>query len=159
MPAEQMPPPCSGTWISHYCTLMLVVRQWGPGSRERTLSLALHAHTVAFSPTYTCLSPALPAGTAAAFMCWAALHHKQQQRQQGPGAPIGAGTADGAATSSGGTARDVSLTDSLVVATYAACTVMRHASAAAFAAHERSMLAGDIIPHLHPALKDVIERR
>ncbi|KAG2490399.1 hypothetical protein HYH03_011199 [Edaphochlamys debaryana] len=66
------------------------------------------------------------AGTAGAFLCWAAK-------------------------SEGGL--DAS---SIATAAYVACKVMRSAAREAYSERERSMLAGDIIPHLHAAFKRVL---
>jgi hypothetical protein len=45
----------------------------------------------------------------------------------------------------------------LLAAAYGGCAVVRAASAAAFRQHGRSMLAGDIIPHLPPAFGELFE--
>jgi NAD(P)H-hydrate repair Nnr-like enzyme with NAD(P)H-hydrate dehydratase domain len=71
------------------------------------------------------------AGSIAAFMCWAF------PRRGGGGVDGGDGRR------------------ALMHAAYGGCAVVRAASARAFAERRRSMLAGDIIPHLQGAFEEL----
>ncbi|PNH05060.1 ATP-dependent (S)-NAD(P)H-hydrate dehydratase [Tetrabaena socialis] len=77
------------------------------------------------------------AGTAAAFLCWAAKHHHQQQDASSTAA------ADGISS------------DEVAVCALAACKVVRKAAGAAFEVEQRGMVAGDIVPHLSRSLVQV----
>ncbi len=89
----------------------------------------------------------VPAGTAAAFMGWAAKHDEQQRRQQTQAAdPHGDVDEDASSIKGVGSME-------LAACAYMACSVVRAAAADAYQRHERSMLAGDIIPHLHSNFK------
>ncbi|KAG2423692.1 hypothetical protein HXX76_015082 [Chlamydomonas incerta] len=94
------------------------------------------------------------AGTIAAFLCWAA---KQQQASGSKPGTSATGTSSSAgsttATSSSGGGLDAATT---AVCVYAACKVMRGAAAEAYRVHERSLVAGDIIPHLYPTFRRVV---
>jgi NAD(P)H-hydrate repair Nnr-like enzyme with NAD(P)H-hydrate dehydratase domain len=67
--------------------------------------------------------PPEPAGCAAAFLCWARLHARKHPEEQLGLSP-------------------------LLLGAYGGSVVMRAASQLAFEEKGRSMLAGDIIPHL-----------
>ncbi|GBF96350.1 ATP-dependent (S)-NAD(P)H-hydrate dehydratase [Raphidocelis subcapitata] len=79
------------------------------------------------------------AGSIAAFACWAFPRH--------PGS--GGGGGDAAAAEEEAAA--------LMAAAYGGCALLRAASLAAFGERGRSMLAGDIIPHLQGAFEELYE--
>ncbi|KXZ42978.1 hypothetical protein GPECTOR_108g173 [Gonium pectorale] len=83
------------------------------------------------------------AGTVAAFLGWAAKQRPLPHEDGGGAGGGGGGGPPGLDTAA------------LAACAYAGCAVMRGAAAAAFAAGERSMVAGDIIPHLYPTFKRV----
>ncbi|GLC44200.1 hypothetical protein PLESTM_001567900 [Pleodorina starrii] len=89
------------------------------------------------------------AGTAAAFLGWAAKQQQQQQQQFQADASGGGG---GGSRGCGGGLD----TATVALCGYAACKVMRGAARRAFEAEERSMLAGDIIPLLYPTFKQIV---
>ena len=94
--------------------------------------LRVHFVSEPSKPGAPLLAHSAPAGSISAFMCWAF-----------PRRPGGGGSGDDDARRS------------LMHAAYGGCAVVRAASARAFAERRRSMLAGDIIPHLHGAFEEL----
>lgn len=94
------------------------------------------------------------AGTLAAFLCWAT----KSDGVTGGNTNSNANASSSGHGSSTGASQGAEAPGPYALAAYAACSVMRSASAAAFTAQGRGLLAGDIIPLLPHAVDRVLAR-